>query len=90
MIDSRILEVEKSCQKLNTACNTRTIRRTMARARFEGAGGLPSGFLLGFIARYGNRRVTRREREDLERKSRETKCKRSGRGQRDHCSIDGQ
>ena len=45
VIDSRILEAEKSCQKLKIACNARTMRRTIAKARFDGAGGLPSGFL---------------------------------------------
>lgn len=38
-------EVEKSCQALKTACKSRTMSRTIARARLEANGGFPSGFL---------------------------------------------
>lgn len=45
VIESRILLVLKSCQKLKTALRTRTMSRTTARARLDGAAGFPSGFL---------------------------------------------
>lgn len=42
-MDSKIFEVEKSCQKLKTAWRAVTMSSTTARARLDGDGGLPRG-----------------------------------------------